>query len=222
MKTNNSVHINLDLSKEYITCKDKKKKLLKFVFLIMKWNEKFNIISMKDPKNIIKKHIIDSLSLIKHLKKGDILDIGSGAGFPSVPIAIYREKQNFFLLESKIKKTSFIRYIVSILKINNIFIFHTRLENFDINQHFSYIVSRAFVDLKNFIAFFRKSLLKECVIIIMNSHLNVGVIKKFFTNKTSEIKIVNITKFSNKMGHRNLIFFKINKKVNKLKKSNGR
>ena len=68
-------------------------------------------------------HIIDSLNLIQYLKNGNILDIGSGAGFPSLPLAIFKTNLKFYLIDSKIKKVSFIRYVISSLDIKNVQIF---------------------------------------------------------------------------------------------------
>ena len=192
--------------------KNKKQKVLKYLFLLMKWNKKFNIISMKNPENIISKHILDSLNLMKYIKYGKVLDIGSGAGFPSIPLAIHKTKLNFYLLESKIKKISFIRYVVSSLNISNIFIYHIRLEYFIVKEKFSYIISRAFIDLNLLVNFFQTSEIKKCTIIIMNSYLNVNLIKKFFLRKVSNIKVINMTKTKNMIGHRNLIFFKMSGK----------
>ena len=88
-------YIDSLLENKYKLHFSEKEKLLKFIFLLMKWNKKFNIISMKNPKDIIKKHILDSLTISFFLTNGNILDVGSGGGFPSIPIAIIKEKLHF-------------------------------------------------------------------------------------------------------------------------------
>ena len=182
----------------------------------MKWNKKFNIISIKNPESIINKHIIDSINIIEHIKiPGKVLDIGTGAGFPSIPLAIYKNTVYFYLLEPKIKKISFIRYIISSLKIKNVNIYHLRLENFYLKEKFTCIISRAFVDLHKLLNFFKTSNLKKCTIILMNSYINIQIVKRFFFKKISNIKIVNVTNTKNIVGHRNLIILKIGIKEKK-------
>ena len=203
--------ISFLLKKKYQLNKSQKNKLLKFIFLLMKWNKKFNIISMKKPNDIITKHILDSLNLAYFLKNGNILDIGSGGGLPSIPIAIIKTNLNFYLLEPKIKKICFIRYIISTLKIKNIYIYHMRIENFICNKKFNFIISRAFMDLKKFVCLFEKSSLKEYTIINMYSYLSMDILKKIFIDQNYKVEIVNLTKTKSIVGHRNLVFIKIKK-----------
>lgn len=108
------------------------------------WNEKINVISRKDIDNLYVNHILHSLSLsmVIPLVKGDrVLDIGTGGGFPGIPLAILYPDVNFTLIDSRGKKISVVKSIASELELNNIDALHIRAENF--RGAFQYVVSRA-------------------------------------------------------------------------------
>jgi len=128
------------------------KMLLTYLSELKAWNQKVNLTSLKDDKSIIISHFIDSLSLIPHLPtSGCLLDLGSGAGFPGLPIKIARPELNITLLESKRKKVSFLKHVISILKLSNIITFHGRAEHFIAEQKmfdpFEIITARAVAKL---------------------------------------------------------------------------
>ncbi len=125
----NSKKIGVFLKKNQI------KKILKFIFLIKKWNKIYNLTSIKTSKKIIFFHILDSLTIIKYLKnKNYILDVGSGVGLPGIIIAILLEKispkTKIHLIDSKNKKIIFLNQVKIELNLKNISIFLTRVENF--------------------------------------------------------------------------------------------
>lgn len=108
------------------------------------WNEKINVISRKDLGNLYVNHILHSLSLSRviPLVSGDkVLDIGTGGGFPGIPLAILYPDVNFTLIDSRGKKISVVKSIASELELNNIDAFHIRAEDF--RGTFQYVVSRA-------------------------------------------------------------------------------
>lgn len=108
------------------------------------WNEKINVISRKDLGNLYLNHILHSLSLsmVIPLVKGDrVLDIGTGGGFPGIPLAVLYPDVNFTLIDSRGKKISVVRSIASELDLNNIDAFHIRAEDF--RGTYQYVVSRA-------------------------------------------------------------------------------
>jgi len=127
--------------------------LLEFVELLKKWNKTYNLTAIEDTQEIISKHILDSLSVSKHLAGKTILDIGSGAGLPGIPLAIMHANKQFTLLDSNVKKTRFMQQAVIELKLNNVQVVHQRIEDFkpDINHNFNTVVSRAFTDSDSFL-----------------------------------------------------------------------
>jgi 16S rRNA (guanine527-N7)-methyltransferase len=98
---------------------------------LLAWNKKINLISSKSEKDIIIKHFIDSLTLLPYIKSETcrVLDIGSGAGFPGIPLKITVNSLKVFLLESSRKKTSFLKHVIRCLGLADIVVIHNRAES---------------------------------------------------------------------------------------------
>lgn len=123
------------------------KKFVEFCEIIQQSNEHFNLTSIKKMDDMLIKHILDSLS-IQHLVSGrKILDIGTGAGLPGVPLALVNTESDFFLLDSNNKKIIFLNHVKISLGIENIFPEHERVENLDGKRSFDTIVCRSFSSL---------------------------------------------------------------------------
>ena len=123
------------------------KKFVEFCEIIQQSNEHFNLTSIKKMDDMLIKHILDSLS-IQHLVSGrKILDIGTGAGLPGVPLALANTESDFFLLDSNNKKIIFLNHVKISLGIENIFPEHERVENLDGKRRFDTIVCRSFSSL---------------------------------------------------------------------------
>ena len=123
------------------------KKFVEFCEIIQQSNEHFNLTSIKKMDDMLIKHILDSLS-IQHLVSGrKILDIGTGAGLPGVPLALANTESDFFLLDSNNKKIIFLNHVKISLGIENIFPEHERVENLDGKRSFDTIVCRSFSSL---------------------------------------------------------------------------
>ena len=87
------------------------KQLCDFLFLLHKWNQAFNLSGIKEIKDMIPTHILDSLSVLQHLKANKVLDVGTGAGLPGIPLAIANPETSFTLLDSNAKKTNFLHQL---------------------------------------------------------------------------------------------------------------
>ena len=118
-----------------------------FENLLLEWNEKFNLTAIKDKEEILEKHFIDSLYLLKYLdikKHSSFLDVGTGAGFPGIVLAIMKPGVTFTLVESNNKKVSFINEVRSKLHLNNVFILKGRIEELTaLRSNFDYASARA-------------------------------------------------------------------------------
>lgn len=140
---------------------DKIAKLVKYVELLDKWNKAFNLTAVRDPMEMVSRHILDSLSIISHIDGDLLLDVGTGPGLPGIPIAICFPEKQLYLLDSNIKKTRFLTQCSIELGLPNIEVVHSRAEEFIPPQKFDMIVSRAFAPLKNIIGWCQHLLLPE-------------------------------------------------------------
>ena len=122
-----------------------------FLSNVLLENKKFNLTGIRDPREAIIKHLLDSLSLINNIEGNTIVDVGSGAGFPGIPLAIVQPKHNFILIESKKKKAQFILESSHALGLENIIVFDRRSEDVNLPHGADAIVSRALGTLNYFI-----------------------------------------------------------------------
>jgi len=128
-------------------------KLLAYRDLLMKWNRVYNLTAVKDPKEALIRHVLDSLAILPWAgEKGRLLDVGSGGGLPGIPIAIVRPALAVTLVESAGKKAAFQRQAIIELALPGVESWHGRVEDFAAAEGFDRIVSRAFADLPLFIA----------------------------------------------------------------------
>lgn len=114
-----------------------------YITLLIKWNKVHNLTSASDPKTIIIRHILDSLSITNFIMGPNVLDFGSGAGFPGIPLALALPKYRFVLLDSSKKKTTFLNHVVLSLKIKNVVVENKRIEEFYFAPGFATVATRA-------------------------------------------------------------------------------
>ena len=120
-----------------------------YLVLLSRWNRITNLSGIKRLTDMVSVHLMDSLSVHAYLGGKTILDVGSGAGLPGIPLAILYPKKFFTLLDSNGKKTRFMRQAVIDLKLDNVQITQERVEAFQ--GEFDHVISRAFSSLKNFL-----------------------------------------------------------------------
>ena len=118
--------------------------LLAYHKLIQKWNQVYNLSAIRDPIESIKKHFLDSLSIVNFIQPGLLLDVGSGAGLPGIVIAIMKPKTKVFTIDSVGKKCRFMQTVKTELSLENLTVVNNRVENFNYEEPFQQIVSRAF------------------------------------------------------------------------------
>lgn len=127
-------------------------RLLEFLTLLGKWNETYNLTAVDDPLQMITHHILDSLITRPFLKGPRIIDIGTGAGLPGIPLAIVQPQYQFTLLDSNSKKTRFIIQAKGELHLNNVEVVHERVEKYQPEQKFDTLVARALASLAEMLA----------------------------------------------------------------------
>jgi 16S rRNA (guanine527-N7)-methyltransferase len=119
------------------------RKLLRLLDELDIWNERMNLTAIRERPQQITKHLLDSLSAYSHLHGTRIADIGTGAGFPGLPLAIVAPHMHFTLLDSTAKKLKFIDHVVELLGLTNVETVHTRAESYRPKERFDSIISRA-------------------------------------------------------------------------------
>jgi 16S rRNA (guanine527-N7)-methyltransferase len=132
-----ATRFGLTLSAEQAT------KLLRLLDELDDWNQRMNLTAIRERPQQITKHLLDSLSVQPYLQGELICDIGTGAGFPGIPLAIANPERKFTLVDSTAKKLKFIDHVSQVLELPNIRTVHTRAENYRADPRFDIVVSRA-------------------------------------------------------------------------------
>lgn len=139
-------NINIELDDEKV------KKFYTYMNLLLEWNEKINLTAITEPNDIILKHFVDSLTIEKFINKNaKVIDIGTGAGFPGIPVSIYRNDINMVLMDSLNKRIKFLDDVVDKNKLNKVKTVHARAEelakNDNYREKFDVATSRAVAPL---------------------------------------------------------------------------
>jgi 16S rRNA (guanine527-N7)-methyltransferase len=118
-------------------------RLLGFLDLLARWNRRFNLTAIRDPMAMVSHHVLDSLAVAPYLQGESILDLGTGAGLPGLPLAIAEPSRRFWLLDSNGRKVRFVRQAVLDLGLTNVEPVQSRIESYRPGRKFSTIVTRA-------------------------------------------------------------------------------
>jgi 16S rRNA (guanine527-N7)-methyltransferase len=123
--------------------------LLAYLQELEKWNAAYNLTAIRDPREMVTRHLLDSLVMVPHVR-GPLLDVGSGAGLPGIPLAIARPELAVTVLDSNGKKARFLRHAVRALKLPNVAVVESRVEDYRPQAPFAALTSRAFASLGDF------------------------------------------------------------------------
>jgi 16S rRNA (guanine527-N7)-methyltransferase len=121
--------------------------LLHYLTLLEKWNRVYNLTAIRDRQQMVVKHLLDSLSILPYVQGTRIIDVGTGAGLPGIPLAIVMPERAFVLLDSNIKKIRFLQTVAQQLALPQVQVMHGRVEAYTPQQPATDILSRAFSDL---------------------------------------------------------------------------
>lgn len=127
-------------------------RLMRYVALLEKWNRVYNLTAVRGAAEIVTHHLLDSLAVLPYLDGDSMVDVGSGAGLPGIPFALARPLTSVTLLDANQKKAAFLRQAVIELGIANADVVCARVETWPAPALFEIVVSRAFADLKKFVA----------------------------------------------------------------------
>ena len=125
--------------------------LVAYVELLHKWNKAYNLTSVRDPNEMLIRHILDSIVVAPYLQGTRFIDVGTGPGLPGIPLSIVCPENHFTLLDSLGKRVRFLRQVQHELKLNNIEPVQSRVEDFPAEPPFDGVISRAFASLNDMV-----------------------------------------------------------------------
>ncbi|GAB2946004.1 16S rRNA (guanine(527)-N(7))-methyltransferase RsmG [Hafnia psychrotolerans] len=149
------MHKKLDslLAAAELTLPDQQKQqLVAYIEMLHKWNKAYNLTSVRDPMQMLVRHIMDSIVVNAHLSGSRFIDVGTGPGLPGIPLAIVRPDSHFTLLDSLGKRIRFLRQVQHELGLTNIEPVQSRVEEFIPERPFDGVISRAFASLQDMIS----------------------------------------------------------------------
>lgn len=121
--------------------------LLHYLGLLARWNRAYNLTAVTDPREMLPRHLLDSLSVVPHLQGERILDMGTGAGLPGIPLALWFPEREFHLLDANGKKIRFLFQVKTELGLGNVTLHHCRAESLADPRGFDAVLSRAVASL---------------------------------------------------------------------------
>ncbi len=128
-----------------------KQQLITYVELLSKWNKAYNLTSVRDPQQMLVRHILDSIVVNPWLQGKRFIDVGTGPGLPGIPLAIVRPDAHFTLLDSLGKRVRFLRHVQHELALKNVDPVQRRVEDYPAHPPFDGVISRAFASLSDMV-----------------------------------------------------------------------
>jgi 16S rRNA (guanine527-N7)-methyltransferase len=127
-------------------------KLLDYLHLLNKWNAVYNLTSVRDPLEMVKLHLLDSLAAVPAFKEAvNVLDVGAGGGLPGMVLAISRPDMKVSMIDTVHKKTAFLNQVKAELELGNVTVYTKKVQELEVKTKFDVITSRAFADLSDFV-----------------------------------------------------------------------
>lgn len=121
--------------------------LLEYVALLHKWNRAYNLTAVREPQEMVARHLLDSLAVVPHLRGERIIDVGTGGGLPGIPLSLAFPEKRFVLLDANSKKTRFLVQAKAVLGLDNVEVVHARVEEYADESSFDCIITRAFASV---------------------------------------------------------------------------
>jgi len=123
--------------------------LMDYLTLLQKWNKVYNLTAIRDPKEMLVKHLLDSLAVVPHISGQRLIDVGTGGGLPGIPLAICYPDRQVDLLDSNSKKTRFLIQAKAELNLVNTAVLHSRVEEYQPEALYDGVISRAFASMED-------------------------------------------------------------------------
>ena len=126
--------------------------LLTYLELLLKWNGTYNLTAVRAPEDMVTRHLLDSLAITPHISGHKLIDVGTGAGLPGIPLAILFPERRVDLLDSNGKKARFLFQVKTALRLDNMEVHQARVESFQPPEPYDAVLSRAFASLADMVA----------------------------------------------------------------------
>jgi 16S rRNA (guanine527-N7)-methyltransferase len=166
------IELRMELPSDAVT------RLIDYVALLRKWNRVYNLTAVREPQEMVTRHLLDCLAVLPHVSARTILDVGSGAGLPGIPLALALPRALVTLLDSSEKKASFLKQAVIELRLANATVVQERVEAWRTRASFELVITRAFADLAEFLALAGRLCARNGVMAVMKGALPQGVLDR--------------------------------------------
>lgn len=191
---------------DFAVSAEQKKQLIDYVLLIEKWNKAYNLTSVRDPQDMLIKHIFDSIVVSPHLRGTHFADVGTGPGLPGIPLAIMNPNKTFLLVDSLGKRIRFIKQSLYELKITNVTAIQSRVEDIELEHPLDGVLSRAFASLKDMLHWCKELTNEDGLFLALKGQLNQLELDEIPTGFTV-VDCVNLA-VPNLQGERHLVMVK--------------
>ena len=122
-----------------------------YMEVLQQWNRKYNLTAVREPEQMVSRHILDSLAVVPWVHGARVLDVGTGAGLPGIPLAVAFPERHFTLLDSHGKKIRFVTHVATTLGLRNVEVVQARVETYRAPEPFATVITRAFAALGEFL-----------------------------------------------------------------------
>jgi 16S rRNA (guanine527-N7)-methyltransferase len=182
--------------------------LMAYLNLIEKWNRVYNLTAIRERDEMIKLHFLDSLSILNHVEMEHVLDVGSGAGFPGIVLAITKPELKVTVMDSVNKKTTFMHQVKSELSLTNLNVINARVEEYQPIILFDRVITRAFSSIQNMLLMTQHTLQKNGAWLAMKSkdvkEELAALDQNQYTLITLEVPFINAERYLVKLKKENI------------------
>ncbi len=182
--------------------------LMAYLNLIEKWNRVYNLTAIRERDEMIKLHFLDSLSILNHVEMEHVLDVGSGAGFPGIVLAITKPELKVTVMDSVNKKTTFMQQVKSELLLTNLNVVNARVEEYQPTTLFDGVITRAFSSIQDMLSMTEHTLQKNGAWLAMKSKDVKEELKKLGQNQYTliplEVPFINAERYLVKLKKENI------------------
>ena len=177
------------------------KQSLDFLSILQKWNKSFNLVSTQNVCEMLSRHLLDSLSINSYLQGIHIVDVGSGAGFPGIPLAIFNPGKQFTLIDANGKKTRFLFQVKLTLDLPLIQIRNCRVEHYQTDRQIDMVVTRAVSNVAELVGKICHLVSKDCRLLFMRGIAS----EEDFSSLPKGFEVVNVDELKTSDRKRNII-----------------